>query len=60
MSSNLGLIEWVSETKPLKDCVEERMPNRLVRGRMHSKYSEWINKHRSTIKERHSGEYNMH
>lgn len=45
MSLNLGMIEWVSHTKPLKSCIESQEPNvkkwRVVR----DSYNSWIMRH---------------
>lgn len=45
MSLNLGLIEWVSSTRPLKGCIEGGFANKLIMGRLELKYYNWVRKH---------------
>ncbi|KAG1446515.1 hypothetical protein G6F56_009543 [Rhizopus delemar] len=42
MATNLGLIEWVDNTKPLRGCIEEEVVNKGKMVRMQDKYRNWI------------------
>ncbi|KAI9251048.1 hypothetical protein BY458DRAFT_559563 [Sporodiniella umbellata] len=42
MATNLGLIEWVDNTKPLRACIEEELDNKSKITRMQDRYRGWI------------------
>ncbi|KAI8883147.1 hypothetical protein K501DRAFT_333495 [Backusella circina FSU 941] len=44
MASNIGIIEWVDDTKPLRACIEEEVNSKMLFNRMQGLYRAWISK----------------
>lgn len=44
MASNIGIIEWVDDTKPLRACIEEEVNSKMLLSRMLALYKAWIQK----------------
>jgi hypothetical protein len=42
MTTNLGLIEWVDNTKPLRACIEQALDNKSRMIRVQDRYRAWI------------------
>lgn len=42
MSSNIGLIEWVSDTKPLRSCIDERPEDKVSMNKATEAYRTYI------------------
>lgn len=42
MTTSLGLIEWVDNTKPLRACIEEQVDTPARISHMQDKYRSWI------------------
>lgn len=47
MSLNLGIIEWVNHTKPLRSCIESQNPSMAYWKNIKKSYHNWISKHAS-------------
>lgn len=45
MSLNLGIIEWVNNTKPIKSCIESQEPNIRKWRSVRDSYNSWIVRH---------------
>ncbi|KAI8997006.1 hypothetical protein BDB01DRAFT_840542 [Pilobolus umbonatus] len=45
MAGNLGLIEWVNNTIPLRRCIEDQLTNKMQMTRIQDNYRRWIKKH---------------
>ncbi|KAI9359803.1 hypothetical protein BD770DRAFT_319254 [Pilaira anomala] len=45
MSLNLGIIEWVNNTKPIKSCIESQEPNIRKWRTVRDSYNSWIIRH---------------
>lgn len=44
MSTNIGLIEWVSDTKPLRSCIDERPEDKLSINKATEAYRTYISR----------------
>lgn len=50
MSLNLGIIEWVNHTKPLKNCIENQNSHAMYWKNIKRLYQAWIVKHAPSSK----------
>lgn len=46
MSSNIGMIEWVNDTKPLRSCIEEQLRDKLPLSKAIESHRMWISRFR--------------
>lgn len=44
MATNIGMIEWVQDTKPLRNCIEEQLNNKGLLVRIQENYRLFVAK----------------
>ncbi|KAG0180275.1 hypothetical protein DFQ29_000972 [Apophysomyces sp. BC1021] len=46
MATNVGIIEWVDNTRPLRSCIEEQMKNKVQLSRVQESYRAMVSKYK--------------
>ncbi|ORX51884.1 hypothetical protein DM01DRAFT_1063713 [Hesseltinella vesiculosa] len=49
MSTNVGIIEWVNDTKPLRYCIQDQFNNNRVMNRVQESYRLFVSKHKGDV-----------
>ncbi|KAI8098597.1 uncharacterized protein BX664DRAFT_288171 [Halteromyces radiatus] len=49
MSTNLGMIEWVQDTVPLRNCIDEQLNNKGLTVRVQENYRLFVSRHKGEV-----------